>query len=165
MRTTRMSLAGLMIVVAVIALNVAAVRAALSSENRSILLLPYQCAPMALATQAGLYFAALARHRRRLFWLGFTASGIAAALSLVTWFPGTANLWRSYFLWVEGLYVRSPEVSRFVAGHRGLHSVVSLLIYSVPQFVVAVAGGFLGVGLGGRLSGDSARAVPPRDMR
>jgi hypothetical protein len=142
--------------IAVLALNFVAALACFSSESRAVLLCSYQCALMAVAAQAGLYRAYRGRHRRRLFWLGFTASGLLAALSLVAWIPGIAGLWRPYFSWEEGLFNQSPEALfnqspealRIVVGHRGLHSLVSVLVYFAPQLVVAVAGGLLTVGAG-----------------
>src|SRR5690242_10356936 len=136
-----------MIAVAVIGLDVAAARAGLSSESGPVRLLSHQCALMVLAAQVAIYLAAPAR-RHRLFWIGFTASGMIGALSMIADPPGIAGLWSSYFSWQGGLFLRSPEFLRFVVGHRSLLSLVAILTYGVPQLVVGLAGGLLAVRVG-----------------
>ncbi len=158
MRLPRFTIAGAMVAIAVIAFDGVAARVCLSWESRTVRLVFHQCALMMLAAQVGLYCAYRTRHHYRLFWLGFTASGLVAALSLVTMPPGIADLWRPYFLWEKGLFDRSPEVLRYVVADPALHSLVSVLIYFAPQFVVAIAGGLLTAGIGGIFTRKGPRA-------
>jgi hypothetical protein len=151
-----------MIAVAVIGLDVAAARAYFSSESGPIQLLSHQCAIMVLAAQVALYLAARAR-RHRLFWLGFTALGMIGALSMIADPPGIAGLWSSYFSWQGGLLLRSPEILRFVASHRGLLSLVAILSYGVPQLVLGIAGGLLAVGVVRIVQGRRRGEVPAGD--
>ena len=154
----RSAVARLMAWVAVVAANLAAARALPEDENRALLA---GVAPMGLALQAGLFLAIRRRGRLRAFWLGFVACALG---SLATFAFATIRVpqvkyrsqpggrllifsgppWNGYHHlafdslndWLMGLGVRQGTDRLFVA---------EVVIYSLPQLLIGLAGGVAGL--------------------
>jgi hypothetical protein len=176
MKLPRFSIAELMTVVGIVALDVAASRALL--EDNGLL---GGVAPMGLTLGIGAYWLIRCRGRVPSFWAGFLAFGamammsfLGAALSrpvdsiaidpktgqaVVTTIPGSTiwSLWAGYgrfvFKALEGL-----TDSEWIIGdggdphgHDGIPFITKAFILSLPQLVFAVAGGVVARLLVGRV--------------
>jgi hypothetical protein len=157
----RLSITTLMVVVAIIALDIAALRA-LFAHNP---MLPIGLCLIGIALHVGLFQLARSRDKARAFWTGFIACGLVSAMSFA-WgmlFPRFVDLARTgaplrtpssamgqlWMLYAEHVAIgldSLPFLSRFLRRMRpgsitnwGLLAV----IWSLPQFLVALIGGVL----------------------
>lgn len=162
MRRPSLSIANLMVAVVVIALNIAAARA-LSSHS---LLMLIGTAPIGIFLQIGLFRLICGRDRARMFWAGFVAFGSSAMASFI-WgtltppvarpgsgrmifasTPGSAMwaLWDRYFQFAVASLMPLPG-AHWILGIGGEIPIATMTtISSLPQFLIAAAGGLL-VGL------------------
>ncbi len=138
MKRTRITLAGLMIVVAVVAVELAAfIVACRSGAGETALGL----APTGLACQIGLLCAVLCGGRSRAFWTGFVVVG-CAMLATFAWaccFTESAanDAWASYAERAEEVWQTIPTPQWLF-----VHSdVVMAVVLSLPQLAAACAGG------------------------
>src|SRR5262249_34255059 len=139
MKPTRLSIARLMGLVALAAVNTAAARA-LSAYSPEILI---GVALPGLAVQAALFRLVGRRRRGRAFWLGFAALAAAALASFV---PGLARAARVTGLARPGapITMAGPPVSRFWLGYGSLVDarlspwLLSLRMVPDPRGLVAV---------------------------
>jgi hypothetical protein len=135
MKRPRITLAGLMIVIAVVAVDLAA----FILDDRSlggdwVRGLP----PTALACQIGLLCAVLSRGLSRAFWTGFVVFG-CAMMATFAWglcFPlqesAVNDAWRSYGEFASDVYWGSPYEEEDVA---------MAVIWTLPQLAAACVGG------------------------
>ena len=157
MKLPRLSIAMVMVAVAVVAINLAIART-LSIFNP---VLPVSVALTGLALQAGGFILTRSRGRIRTFWIGFLTFGLMAMVSVI-WAmvfapnvgisldPSTGKVVK---LTVPGLLMWTwwsayfESVFTHLAGH--LHfkieplGIAAALIWSLPQFLIAVMGGLL----------------------
>jgi len=99
--------------------------------------------------------------RRRRFWLGFVASGVAATLALPVLFElnGDLNDWYTEFM-SELSYLYLPARVDALLSHAHWDWFLAL-IYFLPEFLAACLGGLLAAGLyrGGGAPVDAAKAA------
>jgi hypothetical protein len=166
MKLPRLSIAELMTVVGIVALDVAASGVLL--ENNDLL---GGVAPMGLTLQMGIFWLIRSRGRVPSFWAGFLAFGtmammsfLGAALScpgdsvaidpktgqaVVTTFPGSTiwSLWVGYGRFVFKTLESLPNSDWIVGdggdshGHDGIPLITKVFVLSLPQLVFAAVGG------------------------
>ncbi len=136
-KLVRIQIAWLMILVALVALNFAAIRAALGRTDRFNEAWLMGALPMANALVVGLLIC-YRRGKCNRFHLGFQAFG-AIALSL-----DLAGMW--LYPDMTGLHFRlftEPHGLSLTTIHVAVWDTIPLLMISLSQFVVALVGGFL----------------------
>lgn len=164
MKPPRFSVAKLMAVVSLVAVNLAAARALISYD---LFLLTGIALPL-LTLQVGLHRVICRRGRVRPFWAGFIACGLGAIMSFY-WAlafpngvgryvdPGTGRvvelippgslawtLWSYYDEFVKSCIERLPDALQIdLDGVDVVSEVMSSLIWSLPQLLLALAGGLL----------------------
>jgi len=181
----RLSIAKLMVVVGVVALNIAAARL-LFDDNSEMLI---GVALSGLILQVGLFQLMRSRGRGRGFWAGFIACGLMAMTTLV-WamlfpevlgitatmtlvrMPGSSmyTVWYGYANFVSehiiapvlydprinpGIYLDSLLGGALIVGIRAV-------VWFLPQLLIAVVGGLLASLIGGRRS--KSPAGDPRSL-
>lgn len=157
MKSVRHSVTTLMMVVAVVAINLAIAR----GLARFSPLLPIAIAFIALALQAISFILIRHRGKGRAFWLGFLAFGFMAMMSVI-WaivfapnigiaqdpttgetitlkIPGSFlwSLWSSYTDLVDTSLLQPFEIDLDPTG------LLAAMIWSFPQFLLAAAGGLV----------------------
>ena len=168
MKRPRLSIARLMVLVGVIALNFAIARA-LFAESYVLLV---EVAPIALVLELGVFRLVCGGDQTRGFWAGFVAFGAMAMLSLLwAWFtpptghrstpgktypssPGSAiwNLWDGYFHFAVMNLLPLPG-SKMILGIGGeIPVITAVFIFLLPQLLIAVVGGLV-TRLIGRVAG------------
>src|SRR4051794_13565975 len=164
MRPPRMSIATLMVLVAVVAADLVIARALLAL-NRYLLI---GAAPAVLALQLGIIRVIRRRGRSRMFWAGFLACGSVATTSFVWGMvsapvsraavaprpgvfvvrheaPGSAMwpLWHRYFELAVRACDPLPYSREFLGVGGEMPAATLAAMCSLPQFILAVAGGML----------------------
>jgi hypothetical protein len=139
----RLTLARLMAVVGVIAVDLAAARALYLRDVELALGL----ALMGLASQFAFLRAIRRRGRARAFWLGFATTGYAA-MALFTWgscFQDSVvfGWWLSYTLYADGVLALIPSAPRFYGGGgNGVAiEIAAAFVWFIPQLLTAMVGG------------------------
>jgi hypothetical protein len=146
----RVSIAKLMVIVGIVALNAAAVRAFMELQwngyfNPGLLI--------GLALEAGLLGLIRSRNGFRTFWWGFEAFGLASAITpflIALISPDVVNSYIGFALnLVEHLFftlIKNPATQgrlfEFIQGDLGLIIWIEFAIF-LPQLFVAVVGGLL----------------------
>jgi hypothetical protein len=149
MKMPRLSIAQMMVIVGVIALNATIIRVALEFDEEGNVLGLF--APMALLCQASLFGLICSRGRRRFFWAGVLLFGSLATIEFI-WDVTTYqkdSLWLKYgdfavrslramtdSVWIVG---SGPDPH----GHDGVPVWTRMIILATPQLAIAVAGGLL----------------------
>jgi hypothetical protein len=147
MNRPRLSMAKLMAIVAIIALNIAAVRALIFSRME----LAIGLMPFGIVLQFGLLKAIRNRGRSRFFWTGFSILGTAAAASFI----GAAIFdkswlgigWSSYAFSANAFlrsYAPGLGLSMFSPNKWIIIATLAIICF-VPQLVAASIGGLSGV--------------------
>jgi hypothetical protein len=167
MRLPRFSIGKLMIVVGLIALNLAAGRVLYSIEPWLLV----GIAPAGLALQFAAFRLIRSRGPARAFWAGFLAVGLLAAWSLVAamlfrtsvnvainrttgqpmfWTtPGYRGadqawaVWTGYIVLVEKGLAHLPSTAGILERGDAVDAIVGVVVAFLPQFVIALAGGLL----------------------
>jgi hypothetical protein len=139
MKRARITLARLMIVVAVVAVELAAfIVACRSGEGETALGL----APTGLACQIGMLCAVLSRGRSRAFWSGFVVFGCAMMMTWAWagWFRESAanDAWVSYVELAEVVISTIPRPPQWLSDGG---DVAMAVVLSLPQLAAACAGG------------------------
>ncbi len=148
MKPIRFHISRLMIVAAIIAVNLAAVRVLFQSRRGDVLL---GGALLWALLEVGVFGAVRNRGRRRPFWLGFVGFGAVAALSCLAAarrpHSVAASPWTRYMGWSAELIERTLEASYRRNGNALLHEILELTAFSaywvIPILITAVAGGLL----------------------
>lgn len=149
MNWPRPSIARLMTIVGVIALNIAALRFLLYSRME----LAFGILPIAIALQIGLFQAIHSHGRSRVFWTGFCIAGTAAAASFIwaatfenSWL---ANRWNPYtFAANRFLHTYLPGLGLSMFSPNKLIIIATLaIIWFTPQLAAALIGGLSNVAL------------------
>jgi hypothetical protein len=159
-----MKLNRLMAIVAVIAIDIAAVRVLFACNVN----LPRGVSLIGVALQVGLYRLATSRGPARTFWAGFVASGLMAMSSFVldmihpvlSWdahvaLPGTTpapgrwTVW-SYYGQIAWIALQRLPYSASLLRVDGLLKVITLLVFFLPQMLFACTGGLLARRIFGR---------------
>ena len=160
MKRARITLARLMIVVGVVAVELAAFAVAWRNEAVDLAL---GLAPMVLICEIGLLCAVLSGGRWRAFWTGFVVFGCAmtATYGWALCFQESAasDAWVSYNELVWDALSSMPDDPRW--------RVVSVeateaIIWSLPQLAVACAGGVVGYLVSRLRFGVRARDLGPK---
>jgi hypothetical protein len=139
MKRTRITLARLMAVVAVLAVELAALAVALRRDESEMTL---GLAPTALACEIGLLCAILGGGRSRAFWTGFVVFG-GAMMATLAWagcFTESAanDAWASYMERAQDVMSTTPLPHWLDYVHA---DVATAAILSLPQLAAACAGG------------------------
>jgi hypothetical protein len=139
MKRARITLARLMIVVAVVAVELAAFIVACRRVGGDwVLGLP----PMGVACQIGLLCAVLSRGLSRAFWTGFVVFGCAMmahfAWGLYFWESAVNEPWASYGDFAVGVIETSPWAPQLLSDGGDVAMAVTWLL---PQLAAACAGG------------------------
>ncbi|MEW4571415.1 hypothetical protein AB1L88_26370 [Tautonia sp. JC769] len=146
----RASIAGLMVVIAAVAANLALLRSVYERD----LGLVFQAGPMGLACQLGLLRLVVGPPGARGFWLGFAgASGLLVAIVAWVVMGGAyraeiASFWMTVTAAVAPSAVRDED--RFILGS------LALLVWTLPQLALATAAGAIAGALGPRFAGGPA---------
>ena len=148
MRPIHFRIHKLMIVVALIAINLAVLRALFASRRVDVLI---GGALLWATLQVGIFRAIGNRNRSRPFWLGFMGFGSIATLSFlaVVYLPQSVagSVWNGYLVRVEGLVGPIFEASALRNGHPLIHELLFVAVLAmewvVPLVLAALAGGFL----------------------
>jgi hypothetical protein len=145
----RTSIAALMTVVAVVALNGGVARLLIGLEDGDYWLVA--SAPIACTLQFGIVRLIRRRGLARAFWGGFVSAGSAALASLL-WalaFEGSAlnGVWTRYVRAFEGLLMKYLSSQSFGVRAEVAEVVCAGLILFAPQFLIALAGGLLARGI------------------
>ncbi len=139
MKRTRITLARLMAVVAVVAVDLAAFIVACRNDAGELAL---GLAPTGLACQIGLLCAVLSGGRSRAFWTGFVVFGCAmmATFAWASFFRESAvnEAWATYAEFAQGV-IWSIPFSPWGPYDGG--DVFDATIFSLPQLAAACAGG------------------------
>ena len=139
MKRTRITLALLMAVVAVVAVDLAAFIIACRNGKGELAL---GLAPAGLACQIGLLCAVLSGGRSRAFWTGFVVFGCAMmatfAWGLYFWESAVNDTWASYGDLAVGV-ICSPQL--LAAREASAGDVAMAVIWSLPQLAAACVGG------------------------
>lgn len=156
MRVTRFSVSRLMVLVGIIALNLAAARGlAASSEDLMVGVIP-----TVLVLQVALFCLIRTRGRRRAFWVGFLMAGLLAVLSLVgaNQFSGSLALatdavtggtrivvYDAYFGCKQMDAIWTAYVDTVVQWFPNLpvYPLVDAVVLLIPQMLAALIGGLL----------------------
>jgi hypothetical protein len=152
-----------MAVVAFLAVNLAAFRAALSAGGVVV----EWTAPFVLIGSALLVAMerlAFGRRDLRPFWAGFLVMGASAALCLLgclAW-PRSflCRLWEVYLNWLDVLLGRFPQSKRAILLDPRLHFLVVAAYFSLPQIALAFVGGMATQFVGKSTTRRSVRRVP-----
>jgi hypothetical protein len=145
----RVSIAKLMVIVGIVALNAAAVRAFMKLQWNGYF---FPGLLIGLTLEAGLLCLIRSRIGFRPFWWGFEAFGLASAiipvlialisLDVVNWYIGFAlNLVECLFCTLIKNPTTQGRLFEFIQGDTGL-IIIEFAIF-LPQLFVAVAGGLL----------------------
>jgi hypothetical protein len=182
MRLPRFSIGRLMIVVGLIALNLAAGRVLFSIEPWLLI----GVAPTGLALQFAVFRLILSRGPARAFWAGFLAAGLLAAWSLVgaMLFRTSVNVginrttgqritfttpgyrgadyawaaWRNYLELVMNALARLPSTAGILQRDDAAEAIAGVVVAFLPQFLIALACGLL-AWLGAWVAGTSQRRL------
>jgi hypothetical protein len=154
MRMPRLSIAQLMVLVGVVALNVTLVRAAPDYVEAGLVLCVF--APMALVLQASLLASIRSRGRPRLFCAGFFLFGTMAIVSLAReafspYLVGTGGPtpWEDYYEWAVRSLMRATDSTWILGSEAALKYDYDIawwtrsIIVTTPQLAFALAGGVL----------------------
>jgi hypothetical protein len=144
MKRPRTSIAALMTVVAVVALNIGIARALFATLPSLIA----GVAPIAALLQIGVYLLIRRRGRARAFWSGFVACG-TAALATLLWafaFRGSSMsaLW-SFYAEETAIRIIVRDYPQLLRGLAWLPTAAA--IFLVPQLLAAMFGGLLALGI------------------
>jgi hypothetical protein len=136
MRAPRFHLAGAMIFVAVVALNLGAVRALYDDIGEHLL---FDALPT-VNILAAVGFAGFRRRRLRAFAIGFVLAG---ALSLIAFL-----VWSDIDPWTALRYIEPPfkALDRVVVGsfpdsHIAIMNVICVVAFSIPHAILGLVGG------------------------
>jgi hypothetical protein len=136
MKPPRFHLAGAMTAVAVLALNLGAVRA-LYDEYGELLLLDALPAVNLLAVVGFTWF-----RRRRAFALGFMAAGALSVAALLVWID--ANFW-TFLRYFEPPAQAVDHVIEMALpnAHMAVMYVILIVAFAIPHAITGLAGGYL----------------------
>jgi hypothetical protein len=156
MKRPRITIARLMVVVGIIALNAALLRAFFVQEMFSGGILSF------FALQAGLFCLLRSRGRVRRFWAGFEVSGTLAVMALFSceFFPGSAlsRLVMSYTDFIVDLVIfRLPFSTSYLLLDAHIDCFLAV-VYFIPELFTALLGGLLAADLAGRQESRTASA-------
>ena len=148
MRLPRTSIARLMVVVAVAAVNLAVGRL----MYRYDLGLVFQGAPMGLVCQFALFRFAVGPRGSRRRWAGVVVSSIAL-MAFSTWLVmSRAYQWEIAHFWMTITSVVAPSAAR--EENRLVLGSLFLLVWTLPQIVLAMLGGAFLQFVGSRIASD-----------
>lgn len=161
--SSRFTIAQLMALTGVVAVNLAVVEA--STHIWDLIIAVYLCEPILIAVQLALYRSVFGRPARRWFWRGFAVSGAAAAVALyLAYFhmPFHLELMRAYTYFWDAIARIAPGLERLVSSHEWSIDAAFAIYYFVPQVLVAFVGGVLAARLarGSSRGSDVAVASP-----
>jgi hypothetical protein len=163
MSPRRKSIASLMKLVAIVALNLGIGRMIFLSE-------PWRLAgiaPIAMAIQFGLFFLARSsgRPRRYAYWLGFETGGLLGICSFMyARVPDSAvgALWEEYTVFINDLLRVHLGLSIFDRNPFDPALLIVVAVFgSLPQMLMAIAGGLLGLCLGWSMRSRALSAFSP----
>ena len=147
MNRPRLSMAKMMAIVGIVAFNIAAVRALLSSRME----LAFGLTPIGILLQVALLKAIRHQGRSRFFWAGFSILGTAAAASFIwaaffdkSWL---GIRWYSYTLSANAflrLYLPGLGLSMFSPNKLIIIATVVIICFA-PQLAAALIGGLSGL--------------------
>jgi hypothetical protein len=150
MTRSRISIGKMMVLIAVVAVDLVAIRQTLR-ENGVLLELAVVFGPMALALQVGLARVTWGKPECRPFWLGFESAGLLAVVYL-----GVAILTQLRIIlmpiqvYEEGfkallyeiLLGRSPTLKQFILSRPALRMLYTSFYLSLLQVLMATVGGY-----------------------
>ena len=156
MNRPRLSMAKLMAIVAIIALNIAALRALFFSRME----LALGIMPIGIVLQVGLLKAIRNQGRSRFFWTGFSILGTAAAASFI-WAAFFDKSWLGIG-WISYTLSANAFLRSYAPGlglsmyspNKWIIIVTVAIICFVPQLAAALIGGLSGVLIANRRSSD-----------
>ena len=138
MRPPRLRIAGVMIVVAILALDLGTIRALVSGTEEGLL---YE----ALLTVNILVFVGIAgfrSHRSRAFTLGFEVVGSLSLLAYLAWSRNHPWSWLHYFEPpLKAIHRRVEEV--FPKAHLIVMYIISIVSFAIPHTILGLSGGYL----------------------
>lgn len=148
MKAIRFRISRLMIVVAVVAINLAALRILFMSRRVDVL---FGGGLLWATLEIGVFRAIRDRNQSRSFWLGFLGFGSIATLSFLAavLLPQSVvgSIWRGYLVQADGLFEPVIEASSRRNGHPAVHEILFVVALTMewllPLVLAAVAGGFL----------------------
>jgi len=148
MTPPRFRIRRLMVVIALIAVNLAVLRALFVTRRVDLLI---GGSIVWVAFEVGVLRALRRPGRQRRFWLGYLGFGALATLSFLVavWFPESwpASVWKGYLLrsndLLEQLIMGSAQRYGYSLAHELLFVVGFALQWVLPLVLVAVAGGVL----------------------
>jgi hypothetical protein len=152
----RNRLSGLLLLIAVLAVNLAVARRVFQGEGAEAdeaRELAFLFGPMALALQLGLWRAFRGRREARPFWAGFMAGGLLAvgglALAIVTRAPALLAPMNAYEALPRALLYDvalggSPAAKRYLLARPALRLAYVSAYMFAPQLALAVAAGLAG---------------------
>jgi hypothetical protein len=138
MKRPRIRIADVMIVVAILALDLGAIRASVDGTEEGLLL-------DALPTVNILVFVGIAgfrRRRLRAFALGFEVVGSLSLLSYLWWTNNNPWAWLCYFGPPITAVARRVE-ALFPHGHLVIIYIIYLVAFAIPHTVLGLCGGYL----------------------
>jgi len=139
MHKRRLSIAKLMVIVGVLAVNLDVLRLIHAIDRAR---LPAVIAS-GLVLQSGLLGLVRGRRHARVFWLGFVLADALVIASLLSPASRYWTAWYQYFLFAGDRIQVFPEFSRFVKSDYRVFVAAFALIISLPQLVISLAGGLL----------------------
>jgi hypothetical protein len=144
----RFTISRWMATIAVLGLNISLLRAYLMAEMRGEHLDLFNCSfVMIFALQFGMWRYLSTAGRRRLFWLGFVAFGLAATVALITVLGSDIDLDNWYTCAASDLaYLCLPARVDAILTHEHWDWFLAI-VYSLPELFAGALGGLLAAGL------------------